>query len=933
MSGLLALPPWGWAAEPQAARMLDLPAGTLDEALKRLALQEGLQVLYAPSVVRGRQARALHGRMDVEQALRHLLEGSGLRAIRSAPGTYVLREVAQAPAPAPAAAREPDPPPRQRTVDMARLEVIGSRIPRVDIDAVTTSPMTLIGRDEIEASGYQTLFELLRFQPGMTGHHPVAVAADGGPNFQQPFNIAATTSLNALGPRATLFLVDGRRVANYGLTSSELGGLTDLDVIPLSMVERVEILRGGASAIYGADAMAGVVNIILRKQQDGGELIVRHGQSGEGDAQEQRVSLSHGFATPRGGNGLVALDWFDRDALAGDSRDWHTYDHSRHGLPDWRIPLGYRDANLRLVRLQCGNAPPAIAATCLFDPARYISLQPESRRTSVYGALAEPLWEGTTFELDLRYSEARQALQNPPFRARVNLPAGHPDSLPGGSLDYAYFEVGPVRNRNRNHSFDGTASVTGWLGDWTWEAALSHHANVVESRIDGLVSTRGVEQSVFVDRYRFDGTPNPASLLGMVSPTFALDGRAQVAQVSLGFEGPLFSLPGGPARLATGVEGTRNRLVHEPDARLQQDDLALGTPKRALDSRRDGGAVYAEMVLPLRKGLEAELAVRYDRQQGYDSRYSPRFGLKWSPWQSLTLRATAATGYRAPSLFELRRPNVFESQTFVRKVPVVGDCAVELEISRDLAYCLVDVGAFENPDLEPETSRSHTLGFVWAPSADFSLSFDHFRIRRDNEILAGNAFDDVDAFPDSLRRDALGRLVAIDSYFENTGRTDVRGWEAEMRTQLDAGDAGRFSLLVSAHHTSSIERQSWPSAPRVDSAGYDAPNTQLLASVQWLKGHWTSTLGLRARGPFHVTGGDSALACPGYNGNRCETPGRGVVDFDLAYTGFPNLRLSLNVRDLADRDPVNYDTRQDGYNVAFDDPRGRFFLLSARYRF
>ena len=932
MGGLLALPAVGRPqVAPASPEALDLPAGSLDEALKRLALQEGLQILYAPALVRGRQARALKGRMDVGQALRYLLEGSGLRAVESGEGTYVLREMPSpdaAPVPAPGVSSRS---PMQRTVDMERLEVIGSRIPKVDIDAVTTSPMTLIGREEIEASGYQTLFELLRFQPGMTGHHPIAVAADGGPNFQQPFNIAATTSLNALGPRATLFLVDGQRVANYGLTSSELGGLTDLDVIPLSLVERVEILRGGASAIYGADAMAGVVNIILRKQQSGGELVVRHGQSSRGDAREQRVSLSHGFSTPRGGNGLAALDWFDRDALDGDSRDWHTYDHSRHGLPDWRIPLGYRDAGLRLLRLQCGNAPPGVAATCLFDPARYISLQPESRRLSLYGALAEPLWEGATLELDLRYSQARQALRNAPFHARLTLPASHPDGIPDGTLDYAYFEVGPVRNSNLNRSFDGTASIKGWWGSWSWEAAVSHHVNEVESRIDGLVSDEGVERSVLDDQYRFDGTPNDASLLDIVSPTFSLDGRAQVDQVSLGFEGPVFALPGGQARLAAGLEVSRNALTHEPDARLLQDDLALGTPKRSLDARRNGAAMYAEMALPVRKDLVAELALRYDRQQGYDGRLSPRLGLKWSPWESLTLRASTATGYRAPSLFELRRPNVIERRTFVRKVPVIGDCAEEVALSAELSYCLVDVGAFENPDLEPETSRSHTLGFVWAPSETFSISFDQFRIRRDNEILAGNAFDDIEAFPDSLRRDALGRLVAIDSYFENSGRTDVRGWEAEMRSQLDAGVAGRLSLLVSVHHTSSIERRAWAGAPVLDGAGYGAPNTQLLASLQWRRGPWSTALGLRARGPFHVAGPD--LACPDYNGGRCETPGRGVWDLDLGYSGFPDLRLGLNIRDLANRDPVNYDTDQDGYNVAFDDPRGRFFLLSARYRF
>ncbi|MCF7222658.1 TonB-dependent receptor [Marilutibacter chinensis] len=915
-------------AEPEARLHLDLPGGSLDAALKALALRSGIQILYAPGQVESRRARPLRGRMTLEHALRYLLEGSELQAERVNADTFVLKAIA-APAPARAPLQAaPETP--QGPVEIARVEVTGSRIPRIDIDAVTPSPMTLITRDDIEASGFQTLFELLRFQPGMIGHHPVAIAADGGPSFQQPFNVAATTSLNALGPRATLFLVDGRRVANYGLTSSELGGLTDLDVIPLSLVERVEILRGGASAIYGADAMAGVVNIILRKQQKGGEALARYGRSGRGDADERRISLSHGIDTPRGGSGILAVDWLDREALPGDARDWHSRDHRREGLFDWRYPLGYF-VDGRLVSLQCGNAPADVALDCRFDPARYTDLQPASRRLWLYGHVAEPLWEGATFEFDARYSEARQELEHPPFHASVTLPAGHPDSLEDGSLNYVFFELGPVVNRSRNRSLDLDAAVKGWHGEWAWDVSLSHHENRVTSRIDGQVSNEEIERSVFLDRYRFDGTPNDPAILDTISPTFTLHGEATLQQLSAGLEGPLFALPGGEARLAVGGEFIRNGLVHRPDARLLDDDLALGTPKTALDSHRNSGALYTELGLPLLDNLQAELALRFDAPQGYDNRFSPKLGLKWSPRDTLTLRATAATGYRVPSLFELRRPNVIEERTFVLQTDELGPCADELALTPSRSLCLVTLGALENPDLEPETSRSHTLGIVWAPSPDFSLSFDHFRIRRNNEILPGSAFDDLAAFPDSLRRNADGQLVAIDRYFENVGVTDVRGWEAEMRWHLDAGDAGDFSLVLAAHHLSRVDRRAWDGAPIHDHAGYGSPNGNLLGSLQWRRGDWTSTLGLRARGPYWV--GSPDTGCPRFNGGRCRTPGRGVLDIDVAYNGIPGWRLGVNVRDLADRDPVNYDTERDGYDVAYDDPRGRYVLLSARHRF
>jgi len=203
------------------------------------------------------------------QALVGLLDLTGLRAVAVGADAFVLERIK--PTAAPAKPRRAAVPPTPRgPVDLGTVHVTGTHIGRVGLDALSPSPMNVISREEIESSGSQTLFELLRFQPGMVGHHPVDVAADGSPGSQQPFAAAATTSLNALGPRATLFLVDGHRIANYGLISADLGGLTDLDSIPLSIVDRIEIIRGGASAISGADSVAGVVTPLLRKPTGGG---------------------------------------------------------------------------------------------------------------------------------------------------------------------------------------------------------------------------------------------------------------------------------------------------------------------------------------------------------------------------------------------------------------------------------------------------------------------------------------------------------------------------------------------------------------------------------------------------------------------------------------------------------------------------------------
>ena len=277
---------WAWsshpacAAEPPASSVrFAIPAGSLDRALQALATQSRVQILYAPELVEQRRSPGLQARMPAEQALELVLRDAGLRAVQINANTYLI-ERAPAPAASATVAQPAATQPREEPVELASVEVTGTHIPRASIDVVTPAPLTRINRAQIEASGYETLLELLSHQPGVISHHPVDVATDGGFQSQQPFAAAATTSLYGLGPRATLILVDGRRVANYGLASADLGGLTDLNGIPLSMVDRIEIMRGGASAIYGADAMAGVINIILTREQNGGAVVPRYGGSG-----------------------------------------------------------------------------------------------------------------------------------------------------------------------------------------------------------------------------------------------------------------------------------------------------------------------------------------------------------------------------------------------------------------------------------------------------------------------------------------------------------------------------------------------------------------------------------------------------------------------------------------------------------------------------
>lgn len=938
LAACLALPPSlaagaSAASSEAAAVVFRIPAGSLEEVLEALATQGGLQILYAPGLVARRQSDGLAGEaLAPAEALVRIIQGSGLAAVPVGEGAYVLQPARTPQRRIPAARQVAGT--SAPLVGMAAVQVTGSHIPRSDIDLVTPSPISVVTREDIEAGGYDSLLDVLRMQPGVLSHHAVDVAAEGRRGYQQPFASASGASLYGLGPRATLILVDGRRVANYGLVSSDLGGLVDLESIPLDRIERIEILRGGASAIYGADAMAGVVNLILRQRQEGGEFMLAHGVSGRGDASVVRLSGSHGRDTAGGGSVYLGFSWLQRDGLPGDARSWRGLDLGRHGLGDWRFRLGYRGADGELIAPFCAPARTGQVLPCVLDPPRESLLQPPMDRLTGFARWQRPLSDSLDVHMEVRAGRVVQQLRNAPFYARVTLPPDHPDALPGAVwLDYVFRDTGPIRSRSSNDALDVLAGLSGVRGEWDWRADLSHTRSKVDNRVEGLVRYTAFEQVLASGDYRFGRWDNVPEVLARIAPAVRSTGLSSISQAGVGAHGPLFELPGGRVRLALGLELQRDRLDHRPDPLILGNDLALGPQKTAVNSQRDGAATYAELTLPLHRRLQVELAARHDWREGYGGRTSPKLGVKWSVFDGLTLRGSQAGGFRAPSLFELRQPGVLEDVDLVIENEVTAPCRFPVRLLDGSRACLVTRGALDNPDLGPETSSSRTLGMVWSPVPAFSASLDHFSITRRNEVLSGSAFDSLDAFPRSLRRDAQGRLLSIDDYFANVGRTRIDGWDVELRHLLASEAAGRFAFRLGAQSLIRLRHEPWPGATPRDEAGVNLPRRTALGSVQWGMGAWSTQLALRYASGMQVRGLDGE--CPALNrqAGRCRSPARYRTDLGLAWVGPDGWRVGLAVRDLLERAPREYDPVLAGYDIAWDDPVGRYFQFDLRRQF
>ncbi|MBN8803276.1 MAG: TonB-dependent receptor, partial [Stenotrophomonas acidaminiphila] len=265
---LLGMAPASFA-QPAATHQFAVASQPLGEALNRLAETAGVQIMVPPDLVRGHTAPALAGQYTVQQALDRLLAGTGL-VHRSTRGGVITIARAAAPAPSsrpspPTAAAQP-----AETQELSTVQVTGSRIKRAEVEG--PSPVMVISAQQIENEGHATVFEALESLV-MAGGAVETELSGGFSANAHPLN------LRGLGPGRSLLLIDGRRAADYPFPYGGRSNFQNFGNIPSGAVERIEVLAGGASAIYGADAVSGVVNVVLKRNYEGDVFKLRGGTS------------------------------------------------------------------------------------------------------------------------------------------------------------------------------------------------------------------------------------------------------------------------------------------------------------------------------------------------------------------------------------------------------------------------------------------------------------------------------------------------------------------------------------------------------------------------------------------------------------------------------------------------------------------------------
>jgi iron complex outermembrane receptor protein len=696
---------------------------------------------------------------------------------------------------------------------MQRVEVTGSSIKRAT--AETASPVQVVSREDLAKSGKGTVAEYLQ-----------TLTADGAGSlptgFGNGFAAGSTAiSLRGLGATSTLVLLNGRRMAPFARADDGQKSFTDLSTVPMEAVERIEILKDGASSTYGADAIAGVVNIILRKDFTGLVAKVEGGESKYRDGEMGKASLTWGKGDldNDGFNVMTNVELYtnhelknkdraDRDYIGhGDIRPWGYAANSQFAngyiTPGASSPTptgALRDPKTgNYVSLPgCSQFSPVVnqdpAGGCLWYQDQFRSMQPQIDGFNLYARGTKNLDGGLQLYAEAGYSSRNTSftLTPPATSSTVAFPPNgasptgvitygnsilvsskHPQNPYGADvrLRYSMFDVGPS-TRSADNSFSRfVIGIKGQQFGWDFDTAFLHSKSELDLDYSNMINMKVLQAALGDPNSKYfpyyigtQAGKNPASLYAAMVTNATSHSTTQLDIVDFKASRELMQLPGGAMGLAFGAEHRREKLDNPSLSGTL--DGSINASYVAAKGDQNISAVVLEVAAPVIPTVELTGAVRYDKYKNFSST-TPKVGAKWTPLKTFALRGTYSEGFRAPGPAEAGVESQSTGSSSVRD-PIRCPGGVPAAGGATQADCAISIGAVKvgNPKLAPETSKGYTLGMVWDPLPNTGFSLDAFKIRRENEINP-LSYVEAAALPTAIRND--NNLVVNGVAVPNTG--------------------------------------------------------------------------------------------------------------------------------------------------------------------
>lgn len=938
--------------------VLDIPGQPLDQALKEFCRLTGLLYGQMPET-REEQTfttARLKGKFTADEALKRLLDGSGLvfewigpnqfsvgrrpvvtipkngvgvNTVPPAGSDQTRSKIRQRPEADAGATGGRSGSSAQSREEMEEVKVTGTRLWRGAGDGGDGPiPVMVLDRDDIDRSGASTVGDLLKYLPQQPYTRTDGFQTSG----------AQYAEMRGIGFDTTAIQINGRRLVPSA--SSLTNNAFDLNTIPLVAVKRIEVLPDSASAVYGADAIGGVVNIILWDKIPEPVLELNYGQARGGGA-EHRASLSAGYSKNQLKATLV-LDYTDRDFLLGDERDrWRNQDYRRFGGADQRslntnpgnisalLPMPLPGLSSRFAAVPAGSTgigltPADFLATqgtrnreSLYE---YFTIVPETERYSAVASAEVKLEPGLKAFGEFLYVNRKSAYQvDPPSVINGIVPATNPFNpfhVPV-LANFLLRDLGPREFLVDSDLFRGVAGMQGGLGSMTWELSVLRTAEgssvVTTNTVDPARVKAALEESLdpakALNVFQDGPGGSPELLASLRAPPLQSKYSSESAQASGYLSGPLFSLPTGPVDTVLGGEWRRESVLFDE---AQLTSKASGSHHRLITAAFTEARVplvSPDANRPMLKDLVLTAAARLDDYNDFGSTFNPRYGLIWHPINSLALRASYGTSFRPPSMLELFAPNLTVA------VP-------NPDPRRNNETVVVQVKTGGNAELKPVKADSLTAGLIFQPATFYDLKLtgtywqihmrDRITIVPPSSLLLNEAL-----FPERVVRNAPtpadvtaglpGTLAFLDVSRMNFGRLQTSGVDLGASLALNTS-YGRYTPSVKATWVRDFTSQDLPSTAPVERVGVAASplgtiaRWRVVATLSWEY----SGLTLSTAARYVPRYADAGFAGP----NGRIIPSQTIVDaqasFDLGQLfglGWRGLTLATGMNNLFDEEP------------------------------
>lgn len=844
----------------------------------------------------------------------------------------------------------------QDATELERIEVTGSRIKRADVEGAL--PVTVIDRQQLELSGDTSVADFLR---NTTFNSFGSFRPQSGSSAQS----FAGLSLRGLGTGRTLILIDGRRAP----TAPNVGSAQDLNSIPLAAVERIEILSDGASAIYGTDAIGGVVNIITRRDFNGVEVNAGISNPKRAGGETEEGSVIFGTSGDRGSL-LAGVSYSNRGIIFQRERPWSsggasTFSNNfRVATPAAGTLYGFTPGGFipggASVPGGCSDPGFSVASNgnCVYDFTSTAADEAEIRNSAIFARGTYEINDSWTTYLNASVSRVESFGRYAPVPSSP-WPGGAP-FIPVGSPNHpaVRFPNDARYDANvpyfLNHRFaalgprDTSTDANTYLMDFGFDGRVGNFdINLGMRRVDSQYYDLGrnyvvggiAQQLIANGTYNiYAPSANPQSVLNSMIATINRDGRTTLDEIYASFATDLFEMGGGMAGIFVGAE-YRDETYADIYDTLQSSGQIVGSAGNSAFGGRDLTSFFFEALFPVLDNLEINVAARHDRYSDYGSDTSPKISFRWTPIESLVLRASYGEGFAAPNLsITTQQPSFGAANTNDRRT-------CEAFFGNPVCQTQVTTYSIANPNLTSEQSEQFSAGVAWDAAEWLNLSLDYYDIGITNRVagiglgqiincldgagsncpgglsnLPANVSPPAPALGLGVARDPVsGAILYAQLGFGNLGTLDTSGLDFNLRTNFDLGDFGGLRNELQIGYVRDYKVDGGDNI--IGEPG--VPKYRASLSNRWNYGDFGLAWNLNyIHNTLSTNGLRVAAGLPDSN-LPLRTPSWTTHDLQFTWSAPWNGRVALGVQNLTDKDPPLDPFYGRGFDFELYDAYGR----------